>query len=374
MPQPSPFESRRAAGSRLEHAFEARDRNQPAASLPRIGIFGNGFPETLVAAAGGVPVHLSMGQLSEKTAIDEIIEPFVDEEVRIFLNRLMNGEFADFLGIVFARDDAPALVAYQYACEWVRQGRAPAAVPPMFLWNLVHATTPAVERFNAIQAEKLFDFLNRIGLNRPDDQAIAEAAAAEGRRRKALERLGASGVSGTVAMRWRNAGRFMTAGEHADLLDAALGEIEGGARGGLRIGVIGSPLLSPASYELFEGFGTIVCDWQPWGAVWPGPGNDKLTLPEILRATAADPSCPRIAPTTAFRTALLDAVTEARCELVLCQLAPTDDTIGWEIPAIASALGERGIAFVNLGVREPDQDTWHERAAALISAKLEARK
>lgn len=370
MPYSASLPTGEAAGSLLDSAFEARDKHRPSVSLPRVGVFGNGFPETLVAAAGGVPVHLSMGRFTQTAAIDEVAEPFVDEEVRIFLNRLMNGEFADIAGIIFSRDDAPALIAYQYATEWVRQGWAPGSVPPLFLWNLVHTATPAVERFNAVQAEKLFDFLDRIGLRRPDEQAIAQAAAAEARRREALERLATAGVSGTIAMRWRNAGRFMPATEHADLLDAALAVAERTEGRGLRIGLTGSPLASTASYEVFERFGTIVCDWQPWGAVWPGPGNSKADLPDILRLTAADPSCPRITPTTAFRTALLEAVEEAGCELVLCQLAPTDDTFGWEIPALAHEFERRGIAFVNLGFREPDPETWHARAAALISAKL----
>lgn len=372
MAHASSLQSTGAAGTLLDRAFEARDRYEPVAPLPRVGIFGNGFPEVLIAAAGGLPVHLSMGRLSRTADIDEVIEPFVDEEGRVFLNRLMNGEFDDVEGIIFARDDAPALIAYQYATEWVRQGRAPKAVPPLFLWNLVHTQTPAVERFNAVQAEKLFDFLERIGLRRPDDETIAEAAAAESRRREALNRLEAAGVSGATAMRWRNAGRFMSAAEHADLLNAALADAEKVENKSLRIGLIGSPLASPASYDVFERFGTIVCDWQPWGAVWPGPGNDKTTLADILRAAAADPSCPRVSPTTAFRQALIEAVVNAQCELVLCQLAPTDDTFGWEIPALASELESRGIAFVNLGFREPDPETWHARAAALISAKLGA--
>jgi len=374
LPHSSSLRFGEAAGTLLDRAFDARDRHRPSVPLPRIGIFGNGFPETLVAAAGGLPVHLSMGRLRRTTAIDEFIEPFVDEEVRVFLNRLMNGEFADCLGIIFARDDAPALVAYQYTSEWVRQGRAPKSVPPLFLWNLVHTATPAVMHFNALQAEKLFDFFERIGLRRPSDEAIAEAAAAEAGRRQALERLETAGLSGTTAMRWRNAGRFMSATEHADLLNAALVDTKRTAQKGMRIGLIGSSLASTASYEVFERFGTIVCDWQPWGAVWPGPGNGNATLPEILRATAADPSCPRITPTTAYRNALLQALANARCDLVLCQLAPTDDTFGWEIPALASSLERRAIAFINLGFRDTDPETWHARAATLISAKLEARK
>ncbi len=38
--------------------------------------------------------------------------------------------------------------------------------------------------------------------------------------------------------------------------------------------------------------------------------------------------------------------------LLLCQLAQTDDTFGWEIPGLAKALQARDIGFVNLGFRD----------------------
>ena len=113
------------AAATLERAFAQHDGSSDDARLPRIGLFGNGVPETLIAAAGAVPVHLSFGIATTTHAIASIIEPFVDEEVRNFLIRLMTGAFSDYRGIVFSRDDAPALIAYHYASEWIRQiGRA----------------------------------------------------------------------------------------------------------------------------------------------------------------------------------------------------------------------------------------------------------
>lgn len=361
------------AGATLDAAFAQRDAFRAASALPRVGVFGNGVPETLIAAAGALPVHLSMGEAGEKSAIDAVIEPFVDDEVRTFLNRLMSGAFADCLGIVFARDDAPALIAYQYATEWVRQGKAGAGVPPLFLWNLVHTDSPAVRTFNAIQAEKLFDFLAGIGLTRPTPQTIAIAAEVETGRRAALDRLSAS-LSGTTGLRWRNAGRFVSAAEHAQLIDAALAQSDLKIAEGIRLGIVGSPLACTATYEMLETFGPVVCDLQPWGSDWPGPGNIEPLLENILRATAADASCPRINPTAAHRARLVAALTEARCNLVICQLAQTDDTFGWEIPALAAELDTKGIGFLNLGFRDPlPDDAWRTRAKELIATALEAR-
>jgi hypothetical protein len=365
------------AAATLDEAFAQRDAFRSETDLPRVGLFGNGIPETLIAAAGGLPIHISMGRAEEKSEIDSVIEPFVDAEVRIFLNRLMNGAFAECRGIVFARDDAPALIAYQYATEWVRQGKAGKSVPPLFLWNLVHTDTPAVQRFNEIQAEKLFDFLARIGLSQPEPDMIAAAAATETQRRTALAQVQAaagSALSGATLLRWRNAGRFMPASDHARLLEATLHGAPEYVAHGVRLGMVGSPLSCTATYETLESFGPIVCDLQPLGSVWPGPGNLQPELAGILKAIAGDASCPRITPSSAHRAKLVEALANARCDLVVCQLAQTDDSFGWEIPGLAADLAARGITFVNLGFRDPEPDTaWRARAAKRVATALEVR-
>ncbi|NMA98786.1 MAG: 2-hydroxyacyl-CoA dehydratase [Phyllobacteriaceae bacterium] len=335
------------------------------------------MPETLVAAAGAVPVHLALGTSTENHPISEIIEPFVDEEIRHFLIRLMQGAFADLAGIIFARDDAPALIAYQYATEWIRQDLERAKTPPLFLWNLVHSDTPPVRVFNRVQAEKLFAFFESIGLKAPDDADILAAAQGEQRRAEALRMVQAAvGVtqSGTRAARWRNAGRFMLAEEHADLLTAALAETAENPAP-VRIGIVGSPLCCEKTYRVIEGFGTVVCDQQGFGEVWPGPGNTALSVADILAGTAADPSCHRIAPTSRYRSTMVKALVDARCTLVVCQLSQTDDTFGWEIPALTNELAAQGMTLVNLGFRDarPD-DAWVQAAGQQIAQALEASK
>jgi hypothetical protein len=367
-----------SAAAALERANQQQEDWSKATSLRRIGIFGNGMPETLIAAAGGLPVHVSLGRTASKHPIDAIIEPFVDEEVRHFLIRLMKGDFAGFAGIVFARDDAPAMTAYQYSNEWIRQDRERGPTPPLFLWNLVHTDTPPVQHFNRIQAEKLFAFLESVGLARFNGSALAEAAGAEGRRADALAQLqNAVGLtlSGTTAATWRNAGRFMGADDHAGLLTHALASGAETPAQNRRIGIVGSPLACPRTYAMIEQFGTVVSNQQNFGQMWPGPGNAKASLDELLAATAADASCVRITPTSAYRAALVQNLVEAKCALVICQLAQTDDTFGWEIPALFAELAAHGIVCVNLGFRDANPDArWLERASGLISQALEAGK
>jgi len=364
-----------SAAAALERASKQQDFFSDASGLPRIGLFGNGIPETLIAAAGALPVHVSLGTTQTTHPITTVIEPFVDEEVRHFLIRLMNGDFAHLAGIVFARDDAPALIACQYASEWIRQDRERGATPPLFLWNLVHTDTRPAAEFNRIQAEKLFAFLERVGLARPDDSRLALAAGAEAARADALGQLqSAVGVtrSGRTAAAWRNAGRFMGAAEHASLLRNALASPPEVLNSTTRIGIVGSPLASPATYAMIEQFGTVVCDQQNFGQMWPAPGNARASLDDILTATAADASCFRIAPTSAYRAALVRNLLRTRCTLVICQLAHTDDTFGWEIPALFAELAAHNIACMNLGFRDAEPDAaWLERASLTISHSLE---
>ncbi|HEV7344319.1 MAG TPA: 2-hydroxyacyl-CoA dehydratase family protein [Devosia sp.] len=367
-----------SAAAALERASKQQESYSNTASLPRIGVFGNGMPETLIAAAGALPVHVSVGTTEATHPITAVIEPFVDEQVRHFLIRLMNGDFAGLAGIVFARDDAPALIAYQYASEWIRQDREREATPPLFLWNLVHTGTRPAAEFNRTQAEKLFAFLGCAGLARPDDSKLAVAAGAEAERQEALGQLQiAVGVarSGRTAAAWRNAGRFMGAAEHASLLRSALAAPADVLNTTTRIGIVGSPLASPSTYAMIEQFGTVVCDQQNFGQMWPVPGNAKASLKDILAATAADPSCFRITPTSAYRAALVKNLLAARCSLVICQLAQTDDTFGWEIPALFTELAAHNVACINLGFRDAEPDAaWLEHASLTISRALEARK
>jgi len=370
----------KSAAALLDAAFDQRDGCRPAGTAPRVGVFGNGFPEVLVAASGAVPVHVNFGQpgasFSTVDCIAEIIEPFVDDEVRLFLMRFVAGHFADYRGIVFARDDAPALIAYQYATEWVRQGRAHGKVPPLFLWNLVHTDSGPVRCFNQVQAGKLFDFLVSIGLPRPGEASIASASAHEQSRRTklaAMER--AETIPGSVALRWRNAGRFMAAQDHARLLGEALAQplVADDDASSARLGIVGSSLASKATYAAFERFGRVVADLQPWGQVWPGR-DTAPNVEAILTVAAADPFCPRITPANVHRQALVAAAVAARCDLMICQLAHTDDTFGWEVPALKADLAAEGIDFVNLGFRDAEPDNnWFDQSAGLIAAALGAR-
>lgn len=361
-----------AAGAVLAAAFDAADRYDGAENLPRVGIFGLGIPEGLIAAAGSVCVHVNYGEAPQQEPMHAVIEPFVDHEVRVFLNRFALGDFNDLAGIVFARDDAAALTAYQYATEWVRQGRALSGTPSLFLFNLVHSRAAAAQKFNRVQCDKLVDFLIQIGLKRPDPGALSAMADLSQRRGEALEAAVAT-VPSAVVTQWRNAGRFMSAAAHADLLERAISDFKRADRAGPRLGLVGSAMDDQAFYSMLDRVGVLVADLQAYGQFWPGTWEQESDREAMLDSLAGDPSCPRIVPPQSHRQSLVERLVAARCDLVVCQLAQTDDTFGWELPALRAELAAQGIRFVHLGFRDHRSDAdWLAEAERKLVEALEA--
>lgn len=359
------------AREKLEAAWAAADRGEDDGGLPRVGVFGLGVPEGAIAASGAVCVHVNFGPIPDDEPMSAVIEPFVDHEVRVFLNRFALGDFNGMTAIVFARDDAAAVTAYQYATEWVRQGRAPQGVPRLFLFNLVHAATAVARRFNGIQCDKLLDFLVGLGLARPDRARMTVAAANARRRAQSLIKA-STAVTAGMAARWRNAGRFLSTTLHADLLEQAISAAEMPQRSGPRLALVGSPIDAPEVYAMLDSRGALVADLQAYGHFWPGPWDEESDIGAVAAILADDPSCPRIVPPQRHRQSLVDRIVSARCNVVVCQLAQTDDTFGWEIPGLAAALAALGVTFVNLGFRDhrPDEQ-WLAEAQQKLCAALE---
>ena len=363
---------------RLSPATRSRRSQGPG------GVFGNGVPLSLISAAGFMPADVKSAPENRishvEPAVASYLEPFFDDHARIFLHRLFGGDFGDMAAIVFPRDDAAALAAYQYATELARQSLGPSSIPRLVLWNLVHGKSDAIAAFNDRQAQELGEELAAIGGIAPDGEGLAREQEVENARAEALTRLEAlvSGdlprISGSEAMQWRNAGRYLEAGRHAALLDAACEEAASrrAGRTGRRIGLVGTALDDPRVYGAIESIGTIVCDLQPFGAVWPGPSS-AAEPGEIVRTEAEDPLAARARPELAPLDALVARLVRSRCDLVVAQYDQNDDTFGWDLPGLRSRLSACGIPLVELGFRDhrPD-DAWLDCAQSHLAAALEA--
>lgn len=367
------------AAARLDLAFAQKGAADDAGDArPRVGVFGNGLPEALLLAVGCRPVDVKSvpdGAARSAGDIDAYVEPFVDDHARLFLNRLFGGAFAGLPAIVFSRDDAAGLVAYQYALEFMRLHGRPAGIPRLLLWNAVPGEGAAVAAFNRRQAEQLWADLAGIGARAASEGALAEAIAREARRAAVLAELescrqgAAPTVSGAEALRWRNAGRFLAPEEHARLLDAVIAALRNRPpRTGLRIGLVGAATDAESLYAALEAEGTVVCDPQPFGTAWPGPVPASPSLDALLEAAARDPLLQRAKSATARRAAIVAACVGAGCDLVAAQIDQNDDTFGWEWPSLAAELARHGITTVNLGFRDYRPDTqWCDAARARIA-------
>jgi hypothetical protein len=369
-------QSGETARATLAAAFTGRAEAVEVGNRDRVGIFGNGVPEALLTAAGLHPVDVRSspdGPPAEAPAISALVEPFVDDHARLFLHRLFSGRLDHLAAIVFPRDDAAALSAFQFAREFVRLGIA-ACRPRLCLFNLIHRDGPAALRFNRAQVERLW---SELGVATPSDAALSAALANERLRAASLARLDAARsagrVSGTDAVVWRNAGRFAAAGRHATLLDAALAT-PAPAPTGPRLALIGAPTDDISLYTALETLGPIVADPHPMGDVWPGPLPSADSLDALLIAAAADPFCPRIVPPARHPEAVIAACVAARAGLALFQLDQHDDLLGWDLPTLRSGLAAHGIALVDIGFRDHRPDAnWRENALATIRAAMEVR-
>ena len=342
---------------------------EPSQGVPVIGHFGDDLPLHVVRAFGAVPSCIKLAPEDEDlqaSAIEGLLEPFMDDFARQFLLRFAAGHLDGMAGLVFSRDDAAAFTAYQYATEFRRQGIAGRQAPPLHLWNFLHSDTVPVAAFNRVQLQRLQDFLMVVsGTRQPrlagDGDELQQAALD---RLQALQAESPCRISGREALVWRNAGRWLSPEVHAKALEAAF---QGAVQPGhvARIALVGSATCSLPFYETIEQCGTVVCDLQPFGRYRASAEqNDEAWL----LAEARDDLHPRGVPAERYRPALLKHIVDARCDLVISQVDRNDDTFGWEVPALSKALKARGIRFVDLGFRpmRPD-DQWLAAAAARIA-------
>jgi hypothetical protein len=363
----------------LEHAFAAKARiEQAAGDRQRVGVFGGDFPVLLAAASGFDAIDVEMEPDADRAlhypGIEGYIEPFVDWSTRRFLHRLALGAFDAFSAIIFTRASPSAYLAYLYATEFRRQGLIREG-PVFHLWNFQLTGSQAAAAFNLAEARRLESALKAAGGRAWSQSALRTSTGAEIQRGNALKKLArlreAGRISGTSAMRWRNAGRYLPAPCHARLLEAALEHAAGNVpRRGPRIGLIGSPIALPALYELLEEAGLVVADPHPHGDAWPPPcpADADADLEAVLAAVAASLLDPRVLPVPSYRNAVADACVGAKCDLVVIQVHEHDDCFGWDLPSIRAALASAGIAEADLGFRpaEPGED-WIEWARSRLA-------
>lgn len=374
--------------SQLEQAFSEKHRYQCSTEGEiRIGIFGNRFPEVLLQAAGCRTVDVKAIPDEElhdhHPGIATLIEPFLDDYSKAFLHRLFSGRFHALSAVFFCRQDASALVAYQYAHEYVRQGRCEDvdALPRLLLWNAEFGDTEAVHRFNLCQVQKLWQALADFGVTEPVEEALRDALGVRAEQLSLLRflqeelTLDSPRLSGTEALCWRQAGRYMSASQHLSALRGVVESLPSRqGQCGHRFGLFGSSTDAVSVYQVIDRHGSLVCDQQPIAEGWPGPDHGATaSVDDILRSIETDLMVSRGRSSVETLTALVAQYQQARCQTVIIQLDEHDDTYGWDIPLLTEMLAECGIQTLHLGFRalRPD-DAWLTQAGNHIQQAVEA--
>ena len=359
------------AAGRLDAAFRQRAGQDIRArgGRPPVGLFGDGCPEAFVLACGGGPLDVKAPpegaeEIRPPDRVARILEDFVDPYAARFLARYATGWYDGFAAILFVRDDPAGLVAYQYALELRRQGRVASSGPDLLLWNLVRSGADSAHLFNLAMAKDVAARLGAVTGGAFSDEAFGVASAEEGRRMDALRRAARHGVAGAAMHRWRNAGRWLPAPVHADLLDAA----KAGPGAGPAIGLIGCALADDGLHAALDRIGRVTVDLQPYGEIWPGPHADgAASLDACLAAVARDPVHLRAMPPQGYRAALVERL--SGCDVVLAQSDRSDDAFGWEVPSLAAALRDRGVPLVDAGPRDwPPSRGWIRQAVDDVAA------
>lgn len=346
----------------LRQAFADRADGVGDDAGPLVGIFGEGVPVPLVAAMGALAVDVKAPPLSDAEGgpvsriVSSVAEPFLDPFATRFLHRFAAGAFGRFATLIFCRDDVAGLTAYQYVQELRRQGRLPATGPRLHLWNLLHTDSAPAARFNETELTRLVTHLSET-LGAPlDPDRLERAVAEEVARSEALALMPPGGPEAFVA---RNAGRWLSAARHRDLL----GPLAQGS--GPRIALVGTACDIPVLHEICAEAGEVVADLQDYGRPAPQP----LRAPDLLRRIVQDPLAPRVSPPERLTHALQDRT--AGADLVVASVDATDDSFGWEIPGLRRAVTDRGARFLDLGFRpfRPD-GAWQDQARARIAEAL----
>ncbi|MBF9042261.1 hypothetical protein HKCCE4037_02905 [Rhodobacterales bacterium HKCCE4037] len=356
-----------SAVERLERAYAGK-AGEATATGPRIGLFGDGLPEALIRAAGATPLDVkAANKVVPDPRITPYLEPFMDKSAADVLHRLARGAFDGFAGLIFSRDDSAGLTAYQYAFELRRIGVLPDG-PPLHLWNLVHTDSAPAHRFNMTEAARLDAFLTR-ACGHGFAKGLPDASAAESARDAALSRMDEAGLPPRDAHVWRNAGRWLAPETHAALLEEAL-QTAPPAPTGPAIGLVGSAIADPALYAMLGRIGPLKADLQPYGQPWPAIHAADGPIDDVIRTIAAYPLHVRAAPAGRFRSALLDRL--KACDVVIALLAPHEESLGWDLPALHRDLSRHNVPLVDLGFLPDDMDAnWQDQAFARIRAAVE---
>ena len=317
---------------------------------PVVGVTSNTVPWEIVRAAGAFPVLVTAAHEATPLA-DPFMEPVFDRRIRSVFEDVLAGRWSFLRLMVMPRTSEWEHKLYLYLLEVRRQAPRRKALPPPYLYDLLHARSTAASRHGLARTQALKDDLQAAVGRTFGVRQLAAAVAESNRARRAqrallrLRRGRAPRLNGSEAMALLGAWFFMDRREYAALATRAAGEI---ARRpplpGPRVMIKGSPLDHPALHRAIERHGAVVVaedDW--WGS--RSAGRDVAgggSIVSLFRKYYLDAPGPRVFPPDVadawfMRESLRDI------DGVVYYLPPDDDVLGWDYPRHRRFLEGQGV-------------------------------
>ena len=342
------------------------------AGIPVVGFTANTVPYELIRAAGCFPVLLSPPH-SATTLADEFMEPVFETGIRCIFDRALAGDWSFLKLLIIPRTSEPQHKLFLYLREVTRQ-KSDAMIPPLHLYDLLHARSPQSNEDGLVRTRELAQRLMEI-TNRPlDDEALKQAITESNTARGAIHQLlrlrrrERPKLSGADALALIGAWNFMERNEYTQLVEQVVVELKRRpALNGKRLMVKGIPLNHSGLHQAIESHGAIVVaedDWHGSRSAGRDIALGKDLLACIFRKYHRDADSPRVFPSEDadawFRREALHGI-----DGVVFYLPPDDDVRGWDYPQQKRFLDEHYIP--NLLVREEVTD----EASSALHEKLE---
>jgi benzoyl-CoA reductase/2-hydroxyglutaryl-CoA dehydratase subunit BcrC/BadD/HgdB len=331
---------------------------QHKAGVPVVGYTSNTVTWELIRAAGCFPVLLAPNPsaLGAPTPhADQLMEPVFDSRIRAIFEEILAGAWSFLDLLVIPRTSEPEHKLYLYLREVERQ-KLSRAVPPLWLYDLLHTRTPLSRKYGLDRTKALVERLGQIGTITP--KSLARAIAESNRARAALGKLqklrtgGVPHVKGSDALAISGAFYFMDRAVFAKLAEAVCSKLGAGKPlRGPRLLIKGTPLCHPKLHQALEAAGALVTAEDDW---WGSCAADAKIPPAksmsaMVRAVFEDyylhaPS-PRVSP-AAEADGWFHAAVKKGIDGVVFYLPPDDDVLDWDYPRQRDFLAARKIPSI----------------------------
>ncbi len=352
----------------------AADRGTVVISWPSM-------PVELVRAAGLSPVF-ARGSAAPTPAANRVLEPdLFPNRLRQLVEGALNGRLADVAAIVVPRSSDPDYKCFLYLRELERRGIV-ARLPPVWLFDLLHADGADTQAYNAERARTLLAQLAGLSGRQLGPEDLRRQIASANRARAAARRLNsmrADGplIAGVDMLPLLGAFWQLEPARYAALAEAATDSMIGRPPlEGPRVLLAGAPVDSTALHTALEAQGAVVVgELSPFGS--GGVSADIDVSGDPFAALAEHYRRESIAarmPVKALMHKLDDALHGVAA--VILSLPPDDATFGWDSPRVRELLARRSIPHAALA-GDPALGTTgtdSERIRALLAAVVSNRE